>query len=133
LDAAKLLESLSLAYTSNLENISTISALTCLTELFIENCRKIEDLESIGRLKSLRHLTLNRMGTLASLGFLEGLENLEKVLFWEDTRVADGIMRPLLDLPKLKFVGFRNRRHYTHRMEEINALLEQKAARGSAD
>jgi hypothetical protein len=68
------------------------------------------------------------MGKIPTLRFLSRLQNLEEIIFWEDTNVVDGDVGLLLKLPKLKNAGFRNRRHYTYRVEEVNRLLQSKGS-----
>jgi hypothetical protein len=43
-----------------------------------------------------------------------------------DTNVLDGDLSPLLDLPKLRYVGTMDKRNYSHKMAEFNELLAQR-------
>ncbi len=108
-----------------LDSIEEATRLPALEALFIERCKHIRNLECIGALRSLKRLALNSVGKIASLTFASRLKNLEEATFWEDTNIEDGNMAVLLTLPKLGSVGFRNRRHYSHRAEDINQLLSK--------
>jgi len=35
-------------------------------------------------------------------------------------------MSVVLNFPKLKLVGFKNRKHYSHKMEDINRILQSR-------
>ena len=50
------------------------------------------------------------------------MANLDFFSFVE-TPVADGDLCPLLELPRLEYVGTMDKRHYSHKCDEINTLL----------
>lgn len=85
-------------------------------------CKKIMDIESLGELSRVKNLTLETCGAVRSLDFLLGCQKLEGVGFFE-TDVLDGDLSPLLQLPRLSFVGMSEKRHFSHTRLEINRLL----------
>ena len=101
-----------------------MTGLKALTYLGIENCRNLSDLEALGRITSIQKLDLGNLGGLPSLSFVAKLRHLKELSFWDSTNVLDGKLEMLLKLPDLKGVGFKNRKHYSHAMDQINRLLE---------
>jgi Leucine-rich repeat (LRR) protein len=117
---------LTLAAMRNLTSIAAACASASLRELQIQSCRKVTDLSCIAQMSSLTKLTLNSMGTLPTLTFLRDLTLLEEIFFWEDTKIEDGELGFLKELPRLRRAGFRNRRHYQVREEKLRAFLEAR-------
>lgn len=73
--------------------------------------------------KSLRELEL--FTKFKSIHFIDQLPQLQTLYIWES---QDGDMTPALSHPALKTVYFdKNRRHYSHKMEALQALLADKA------
>jgi len=123
-----------------------------LSALDIDGSKKITDLERVGemssledltltgvplpgvgflsRLTGLRNLVLNDAGKIPSLSFLRGLDALESFVPGGSTVVVDGDMSVLLDLPKLNWVTFTERRHYTHTSDQVRATLVARWTRG---
>jgi hypothetical protein len=100
-----------------------LDALTELVELEITNCPRLERIDVVARLAELQKLTLGNNGKVESLKPLRGLRNLHWLTFPESTNIVDGDLTPLLELPSLRKVAFQNRRHYSHRREQIVAAL----------
>src|SRR2546421_11109176 len=72
----------------------------------------------------------NDAGKIPSLSFLRGLDALEGFVPGGSTVVVDGAMSVLLDLPKLNWVTFTERRHYTHTSDQVRATLVARWTRG---
>lgn len=99
-----------------LETIDSLEYLAgSLLELEIEKCKKINDFEVLGKLKALKKLRLSDSGSIKNLAFLEELSELKFVSFW-GTSILDG---DLNYCKGIDFVGFDNKRHYTHKLEEF--------------
>jgi len=135
-----------------LQSIAELTRLTTLSALDIDDSKKITDLERVGemssledltltgvplpgvgflsRLTGLRNLVLNDAGKIPSLSFLRGLDALESFVPGGSTVVVDGDMSVLLDLPKLNWVTFTERRHYTHTSDQVRATLVARWTRG---
>src|SRR5204863_164572 len=135
-----------------LQSIAELTQLSVLSALDIDGSKKITDLERVGemsrledltltgvplpgvgflsRLTGLRNLVLNDAGKIPSLSFLRGLDALEGFVPGGSTVVVDGDMSVLLDLPKLNWVTFTERRHYTHTSDQVRATLVARWTRG---
>lgn len=135
-----------------LQSIAELTQLSALSALDIDGSKKITDLERVGemsrledltltgvplpgvgflsRLTGLRNLVLNDAGKIPSLSFLRGLDALEGFVPGGSTVVVDGDMSVLLDLPKLNWVTFTERRHYTHTSDQVRATLVARWTRG---
>ena len=116
------LRSLRLAGLTRLHSLAGIEELKCLEELEIHTCRRIGSIEQIGELTRLRKLNLNNDGKIDSFKPLAKLTALELVSFYESTEVVDGDLSPLAGQTNLRSVSFQNRRHYSHRREDLSLV-----------
>lgn len=122
LSSLKELRSLRLANLERLASLEGIESLKRLEELEINTCRAIRDLDALRHLSQLRVINLNNNGKISNLKPLEHLDKLETVNFYESTDIADGDLSPLTRLPRLSRSSFKNRKHYSHRREELKLL-----------
>ncbi len=102
-----------------LQSLEGLEHLTALEELRLKVCRKVGRLDELRFLSNLTRLTLGNCGKVATLQPLRGLPRLEWMWFYESTDIVDGDLLPLLTLPRLSYVSFPNRRHYSHRCEDF--------------
>ncbi|HHV64189.1 MAG TPA: leucine-rich repeat domain-containing protein [Peptococcaceae bacterium] len=99
-----------------LETIAPLQALSnSLEEIQIEQCKKINDYEILGKVKSLKKIILSDSGEIKSLAFVKGLPRLEFISFWR-TNVLDGNIKYC---EGINYVGFDSRKHYTHKSEQF--------------
>jgi internalin A len=91
-----------------------------LRVLAIEGAKR---LGAIVTVPTLERLKVANCGDIASLAPLRGLDRLEEFLAWESTRVLDGDLSVLLELPRLRVLGMRDRREYRPRVSEIEEAL----------
>ena len=117
------LKSLRLGDLKHLSGLAGIKDLSQLEILEINTCRFVGEIEEIAQLTDLNELYLNNIGSIDSIRPLRCLNNLLKLTFYESTDVLDGDMTPLLSLPRLQMVSFKNRKHYSHTREAITRLL----------
>jgi hypothetical protein len=90
-----------------------------LRMLMLHTCKKLVGHEHIlGQLKMLEKLILSDCGGLNHLTFINKLQNL-KFFSFVGTDVKDGDLLPLIKR-RLEYAGFDNKKHYSHKMEEIN-------------
>ncbi|HBG70028.1 MAG: hypothetical protein A2W93_07530 [Bacteroidetes bacterium GWF2_43_63] len=101
---------------SKLEKIeSLISLKESLTQIEIENCKKISDYYFLGELKKLQTLRISDSGQIENLSFIRKMTNL-KFLSFVGTNILDGDISHCLHLD---YVGFDNKRHYSHKMKML--------------
>lgn len=110
-----------------LSSLAGIEALHSLNNLDMEVCRAITSIEQVAQLRNLEKLSLGNCGSIASLTPVAGLGRLRWVLFWGSTNVKDGNIAPVASLPALEKVAFQNRRHYSHRCEELPQCARNQA------
>lgn len=112
-------------YAPKLERVDAIVACApVLTDLELYNCGRIRDLSSFGLLTALRRLLLVDCGHIQSLRPLTALRRLQTLLFYGNTNVEDGNLDLLDELPALKDLAFRDRRHYSRRCQSFRACSE---------
>lgn len=111
------LKSLELYYISTLRNIDRLSYCSrFLEKLVLDHCKNIQVYNSIKSLEQLEYLMLNDNTEIKSLAFIKGLKNLKHLSF-VGTNVLDG---DISICKAINYVGFDNKRHYSHKFEEIN-------------
>lgn len=96
-----------------------------LENLHILKSKKFVAGENLLKLKKLKILRLNECGPIQSLDFLKNFPNLEDFRFI-NTNILDGNLKPILEHPTIKTVGFLNKRHYNIKDVEMENLLEEK-------
>ena len=114
------LEEFEAYYLTKLENLTNIDAVSkTLNSLTLDHCKKIHDFEqALGSLTNLQKLILGDCGDLKNLKFVNELEKLNFFSF-VGTNVRDGDLSLLLKR-KFEHVGFDDKRHYSHKMKELN-------------
>jgi hypothetical protein len=105
-----------------LTSLAGIEGLVALEELNVDTCRAVGSIDEVGSLSRLRKLELNNDGEIETLKPLEKLSALETVGFCESTNIRDGDLSLLMRRREnLSRVSFQNRRHYSHRREDLGA------------
>lgn len=122
-DAAARLEILHLQEMKHLTSISAVARVNRLRVLRIDACKRIADLSAIGVLVQLKKLWLENLGDVPSIAFLEPLKALRYYVA-QGTRVADGDLSVLLQLPALELASFPNSKHYS--AEVLEALADKR-------
>lgn len=116
-----------IAYAPKLASLDAIASGTVeLRELAITKAKKITSYEPIAAIKRLRRLRIFGCAPMASLKWTQGLDYLDSFSFVE-TNVEDGDLSPLLLLPKLRYVGTMDKKHYNYKCDVFNQLLTQRA------
>lgn len=111
-----------------LEFLNAISSLSRLEHLELCGCRNVRSIDMLAALTQTRYLEISDVGEIPSLTPLRSMQELETVLFDGTTSVKDGDLSPLLELPKLNRIFFRNRKWYTHTLAQIEAAIESRSA-----
>ena len=121
LEGLNQLEEFEAYYLTKLENFAPVDVISqTLRSLTLENCKKLHDYEgALGSLTNLQKLILSRCGNLNDLQFVNHLKKLSFFSF-VGTNITDGDLSLLLKA-KIEYVGFDDKRHYSHKMKEVNA------------
>lgn len=120
------LKRLELHYCVKLEDDKDLSIVrNSLEFLHINQSKNFEFNEELLRLKKLKVLCLNACAPIENLNFLNSFPNLIDFRF-VNTNILDGNLKPILEHPTLRTVGFLNKKHYNYKSEEIKQELENK-------
>jgi hypothetical protein len=113
-------------YLAPLDDLGPLYGLgSALEVLHLESC-PVHDLRPIEDLTSLRVLNASECGVIKSLRPLLRLTELEEVLLYGTTRIADDDLAPLAGLPKLRELRMRSRRTYQPSVEHIQTLVVER-------
>lgn len=123
IESLQSLRILDLAECPKLETLTGIEKCQELQVVELENCKRVSDVSSLGELANLRDVVLMDCGKVKSLQPLAKCRSLESVTFAGDTNVEDGELTPLLDIPELKRMWFVDKRHYSHKRDQVEAIL----------
>lgn len=107
----------------NLDSIGDLRTASRLEELELVGCRRLSEVVDLTDCLSLRRLNLSDGGNLRTLQPLRKLVNLETLYLFGTTKVVDGDLRPIADLPRLQNLRMRNRRHYRPSVAQIKESL----------
>lgn len=111
------LNELTLFRASRLEDISALREIRdTVTRIEIDSCKQIRNYEVLGELTNLERLIISCSSPIESLSFTKTLPNLDFLSFVK-TNIVDGDLSPTLGMG---YVGFENKRHYSHKFEEIS-------------
>lgn len=131
LDGIETLEDLrylEIAYAPKLVSLDAFSTGTSdIRELTLKNARKIASYLPLVSITHLRRLKLTSSAPMPDLRWIHGMNRLDQLSLVE-TNVVDGNLAPLLDLPALRYAGFMDHKHYSHKFQQLNDLLALRAA-----
>ena len=114
---------LDLSECSKLECLSGVDMCQQVELVEIESCKKVYDVALLGELKNLKDIVLTDCGKVKSLKPLAKCQLLESITFVGDTSVEDGELTSLLNIPTLKKMWFVDKRHYSHKREQVVEIL----------
>ena len=115
-----------MAYAPKLESLDAFASKGVrIRELAIEKAKAIASYKPIASIDRLRRLRLSYCAAMPDLKWTKGMRHLDFFSFVE-TNVEDGDLSPLLKLPKLRYVGTMDKRHYNYKFKELNESLEQR-------
>jgi len=112
LEKLKMLTKLELIHLKTLSTFGQLNDCSNLEELSIHRCSKFKDVAVLSELAKLRKLTIDIRGNIPSISKLISLPSLANIDLGGSTIVDDGDIECLLKFLSLKFVNFRNRKHY---------------------
>jgi len=113
------LTSLKIGNARKLSSLEGIEGFPNLARLEIIGCRAITNIEPLASLRHLEWLCLGDDGAVPSLAPIATMTNLKEFHFFESTKVLDGDLAPLKQLPGLQSVSFQERRHYNLRRKDF--------------
>lgn len=120
------IESLETNHYSKLEKVEGIEKLSnTLKYLQIENSRKITDHDKLKKLKELKRLNLYNCGEITDLYFIQKLKELKQLNFYK-TNIKNGELMPILSHSNIEMIGFNNKKHYSHKLEQLKIELKEK-------
>lgn len=102
-----------------LTTLDGLEELIDLVQLEINDCPRIRNIAPLAPLQRLEELHLCNDGQLETLAPLAEHKDLRVLLFYESTNIEDGDLSVLQRLPRLEHVVFMNRRHYSHRRDDL--------------
>lgn len=114
-----------------LRDLSDIAGIAeSLRELELEDCSAISAIDDVKALRKLHFLGVSNCGEIESLAPVSALEQIEVLYAWGSTRVLDGDLSPLAQLPHLREIRMRDRRSYRPRVTDLVSAL---SGRGLVD
>jgi Leucine-rich repeat (LRR) protein len=114
------LHELGIHLASNLVDLSGLERANSplLEVLSLTHNRSMRTIEEIAACSGLRILNLTDDADIQSVASLAGLARLER-LYLGSTRVVDGDLQPIANLPRLEVLAMQDRPHYVPRVREI--------------
>ncbi|MCO6455204.1 MAG: hypothetical protein J5I93_07880 [Pirellulaceae bacterium] len=129
-DALEDLRYLEIAYAPRLTSLEALSVEDCgVRELSLESAKKVSSYKPLAALPYLRRLKLSSCAPMPDLKWTRGMNRLDQFSFVE-TNVEDGDLSPLLELPRLRYAGTMDKKHYNYKFAKLNELLDERAGAG---
>jgi hypothetical protein len=100
-----------------------------IRELSLGKAKKVASYEPLASLRWLRRLRISSCAPMTDLRWTKGMNRLDFFSFVE-TDVEDGDLAPLLELPKLQYVGAMNKRNFNPSPDAINEILRRRIEPG---
>lgn len=119
---------LELAYCPKVRSVKRLTEFSALVTLDIQSMKNVQDWSALATLKGLSKLKLSGCGNVRDLNFVKQLPALNFFTFVE-TPIESGDLSPLLESDSLKYVGFLNKRNFSHSLEEIAVQLDLRNSR----
>jgi hypothetical protein len=94
-----------------------------LRRLELQSCPRVETLDALANVIRLEFLNVSECGHIQSLRPLIALHELRILYLYSSTRILDGDLTPLMQLPHLTELRMQNRRDYRPSVREIQSHL----------
>lgn len=118
---------LDIAYAPKLESLDTFGQRPLeLREVSFSKARKIRSYAPLATLPRLRRLRISGCAPMPDLNWTHGMDYLDFFSFVE-TNVENGDLSPLLQLPRLRYAGTMDKKHYNFKCDALNQALRQRA------
>ena len=126
IEALEDLRFVEIAYAPKLTSLDALTGTDCgIREIGLETVKNVASYQPLASLPYLRRLRLFKCAPMPDLKWTAGMNRLDQFSFVE-TNVEDGDLSPLLDLPKLRYVGTMDKKHYNYKSERFNELLDAR-------
>jgi hypothetical protein len=126
LESLEDLRYLELAYALQLEPLEALARPGVdLREIEIAKAKKIASYRPLAEVRRLRRLKLSSCAPMADLTWTAGMNHLDFISFVE-TPVENGDLAPLLELPRLRYVGTMGKKHYNYKCDALNQVLQER-------
>lgn len=118
------LERIELYYCRNMKSLEGIEYLSKKITFFqLDYAKKLSNFNRIVELENIENLRYNESREIENINFILKMKKLRTFCF-VNTNIVDGNLSPLLEhQPKLSFVGFIDKRHYSHKSRYIEEYL----------
>lgn len=130
LEALPRLRHLGVHMARELDDVSALSLTTSRLEtLQITASKGLTEVSPIASATALQFLELSEGGELPSALPFAGLRKLKRLYLFGSTKISDGDLNPILELPELRDFRIMNRRHYTPSNDEVQAAIQRRLSR----
>ncbi|MBQ8781648.1 MAG: hypothetical protein IJZ72_08260 [Oscillospiraceae bacterium] len=120
------LEAVEFTYLRNLETLDGIEKMSQRIKFFsIESAKKLTDISPVTKLENIEGLGFINIGDITDLEFLHDMYNIKSLSF-VGTKIISGDLTPIINHFNIQHAGFDNKRHYSHKNEELALLLSKK-------
>ncbi len=116
------LRELTVAYAPKLTSIEALGSLG-IREIDFERLKAVNSYQPLARLAHLKKLKLTGCAPIPDLKWISEHPRLAFFSF-VDTDLVSGDMTPLLSVPRLRYVGTLDKRHYSHKSDALNEQLK---------
>ena len=107
-----------------LETASKLVDYKSIEYLYFENCKRVNDFERLSELPNIKTFAFNECGELDNIDFVENMGKLEDIRF-VGTNIKNGNLK-MLEKDKFRYIGFDNKKHYSHKYEELKPIKNNK-------
>jgi internalin A len=97
-----------------------------LEVLQLPSCRKVTEIETISSLPSLQFFELSEGAEIPTVSPLANLDHLERLYLHGSTKIADGDLGPIAQLPRLRDFRAQNRRGYSPSVKAIQGAIASR-------
>lgn len=115
-----------IAYAPTLQSLDALAnAGAGIREIGLSKAPKIKSYRPLASIPRLRRLKLSSCAPMPDLKWTAGMDALDFFSFVE-TLVQNGDLSPLLQLPKLEYIGTMDKRTYNYKCDALNKVLAER-------
>ena len=113
------LEELELINTKKIEDYSEIGNIQSLRSVTLYGTRGKNMIETLSCLTNIESIILENCGNIQTIQILQNCKKLKILCIYGSTNILDGDLNFLFDMPSLELVAIEPKKHYSHKSEEI--------------